>query len=146
MVSCPKCGGQELELVERLTGEARRLRCDTCGHDWVRGEQVQPQTPAATPPDPSQVHEFVDDDRGYLSFVQRRAGFVINSLRGWVPSSFVLHDATCFTITVDGEYMRSSPWTGHDYVKACATRKRDMLAWASARGNSDLHRCGVCDP
>ena len=37
-VACPECGSGELDLVEMLEDERRRLKCETCGHEWVRGE------------------------------------------------------------------------------------------------------------
>lgn len=37
-VRCPQCGGDNLELVQRLAGEARVLECVDCGNQWQRGE------------------------------------------------------------------------------------------------------------
>ncbi len=37
-VECPECGSTELDLVERLEDERRRLKCESCGHEWLRGE------------------------------------------------------------------------------------------------------------
>jgi hypothetical protein len=37
-VACPECSSTELDLVEVLDDERRRLKCDDCGHEWLRGE------------------------------------------------------------------------------------------------------------
>jgi Zn ribbon nucleic-acid-binding protein len=43
MVVCPECRADDLELVRRLQGTARIVRCLNCGHEWQRGE-LPPQT------------------------------------------------------------------------------------------------------
>jgi hypothetical protein len=48
MVTCPSCGGEDLELVERLGGSARIIRCIRCGHQWQRGEMPKPADPGQT--------------------------------------------------------------------------------------------------
>ena len=47
MVACPECESDEIDLVERLTGDARVLRCDTCSHIFKRGREA-PEKPPAT--------------------------------------------------------------------------------------------------
>jgi len=37
-VACPECGSAELDLVEVLEDERRRVKCESCGHEWLRGE------------------------------------------------------------------------------------------------------------
>jgi hypothetical protein len=37
-VACPECSSTELNLVEVLEDERRRLKCESCGHEWLRGE------------------------------------------------------------------------------------------------------------
>jgi hypothetical protein len=37
-VECPSCGSAELDLVEVLRDERRRIACSVCGHEWLRGE------------------------------------------------------------------------------------------------------------
>lgn len=37
-VSCPQCSSTDLDLVEVLEDERRRLKCEDCGHEWLRGE------------------------------------------------------------------------------------------------------------
>lgn len=36
-VECPECSSAELGLVEVLEDERRRLKCESCGHEWLRG-------------------------------------------------------------------------------------------------------------
>jgi hypothetical protein len=43
MIVCPRCRGDDLELVGKLQGTARIVRCVRCGHEWQRGE-LPPQT------------------------------------------------------------------------------------------------------
>jgi hypothetical protein len=43
MVACPECRSYEIDLVERLTGDARILRCETCGHQFRRGQEAAPK-------------------------------------------------------------------------------------------------------
>jgi len=38
---CPACSSEDLELVERLTGDERILGCLACGHRWQRGEPTR---------------------------------------------------------------------------------------------------------
>jgi hypothetical protein len=37
-IKCPSCGSAELDLVEVLPDERRRIRCSACSHEWLRGE------------------------------------------------------------------------------------------------------------
>lgn len=38
-LDCTRCGTDEhVRLVERLTGSQRKVRCERCGREWVRGE------------------------------------------------------------------------------------------------------------
>lgn len=37
-VACPECGSADLDLVEVLEDERRRVKCESCGHEWLRGE------------------------------------------------------------------------------------------------------------
>ena len=37
-VACPECSSTELDLVEVLKDERRRLKCEDCGNEWLRGE------------------------------------------------------------------------------------------------------------
>jgi hypothetical protein len=45
VVTCPKWGSDDLDLVERFAGDARILRCLQCGHQWQRGEVPKPTVP-----------------------------------------------------------------------------------------------------
>ena len=37
-VDCPQCGSNDLDLIEVLEDERRRVKCESCGHEWLRGE------------------------------------------------------------------------------------------------------------
>lgn len=68
----------------------------------------------------SGMQPFVDDDRGYLDWLDHHPdGFVINT--GPTPSAayLMLHRAGCGTIT--GKPARGSTFTG-EYVKVCGGR------------------------
>jgi uncharacterized Zn finger protein len=39
-VTCPECSSDTVDLVERLGNYERRLRCEACGHEWVRHAQA----------------------------------------------------------------------------------------------------------
>lgn len=38
MAACPKCGSDDLDLAEKLENGQRRIKCESCGHDWLKGE------------------------------------------------------------------------------------------------------------
>jgi transposase-like protein len=69
-VACPKCGASNLDLVEVLEGERRRVKCEKCGFEWLRGEAKSTSTPVHRPRrDLAEAKEpavFVDDDVAYL--------------------------------------------------------------------------------
>lgn len=37
-VACPQCGSDEIGLIEVLEDERRSVKCESCGHQWLRGE------------------------------------------------------------------------------------------------------------
>src|SRR5436305_13639316 len=103
MVTCPNCESDDIELAERLAGDARRLRCVACGHEWVRGAGPAARGKSARPAAPGVSERavlFQDDDEGYLDWTHRHpAGFVINTTRPPAGGYLVLHRATCAPIT-----------------------------------------------
>jgi hypothetical protein len=40
-VACPSCASEDLDLVEVLDDGRRRIRCGSCGNEWLRGEAVR---------------------------------------------------------------------------------------------------------
>jgi hypothetical protein len=47
-IACPSCSSEEIELVERLGAYERKLRCESCGQEWLRHAQaVSPKDQAA---------------------------------------------------------------------------------------------------
>ena len=37
-VTCQECGSEDIDLIEVLDDERRRVKCVSCGHEWLRGE------------------------------------------------------------------------------------------------------------
>jgi hypothetical protein len=52
VATCPACSSEDLELVERLTGDERILGCLSCGHRWQRGEPTRPRRTVAVTSSP----------------------------------------------------------------------------------------------
>lgn len=42
MALCRSCRSDDLDLVEKLPDGRRRVRCNACGEEWVRGEAAAP--------------------------------------------------------------------------------------------------------
>ena len=41
-LDCPNCNTDDhVVLIEALTGTQRKLRCEHCGYDWLRGEAAR---------------------------------------------------------------------------------------------------------
>lgn len=51
MLTCPECGSDDLRLIEDLSDGRKRIGCDACRHEWVRGEVSRAR---------SRSHEFDD--------------------------------------------------------------------------------------
>lgn len=48
-LDCPTCRTDEfVALAELLTRSQRRLRCEQCGHEWLRGEPAPVKAPLPT--------------------------------------------------------------------------------------------------
>ena len=60
-VQCPNCESQGLELVEELDDGRRRLRCSSCGHEWLRGEARRVYRTATTITDLKATFPSPDD-------------------------------------------------------------------------------------
>lgn len=43
--TCPDCGSDDLDLVEKLSDGRRHLICCACDHDWLHGEVIAKPTP-----------------------------------------------------------------------------------------------------
>lgn len=87
------------------------------------------------------VATFQDDDAGYREWIYANmGGYVVNAIRGIVPSDPVLHRATCETITPTPDKV----WTG-DYTKVCSSDRYELEAWARSIGRS-VRACSFCDP
>jgi hypothetical protein len=145
-VTCPECGSEELGLVEVLEDERRRLKCEVCGHEWLRGDAKA--TPSAARPkrDPAEAKEptvFAEDDEGYIAWVRTWVGgYVLNCGRTPSPNYLILHRAHCDTITDAGP--QATTWTVHEYMKVCSTDRQRIREWAKARTGSDPTPCQLC--
>lgn len=42
-IACERCGSSDLELVQELDDGRREVRCESCGHQWLRGEAIPPR-------------------------------------------------------------------------------------------------------
>src|SRR5689334_7391478 len=88
------------------------------------------------------MRRFVDDDEGYLAWLEdRRDGFVLNLLRSGSSGPLMLHRATCGTIR--GTPARGSRWTS-DWIKLCGDQE-ELEQFAESQGRS-VRLCGICVP
>lgn len=143
-VACPECESSDLDLVEITTDERRRVRCESCGYVWVRGE---PKRGASATERISARSEslivFDRDDDAYLAWVHTWPhGYVLNCERSLNPNYLVLHRAVCYTITDPGP--QATTWTEHEYIKVCSTDRQQLRQWASDRTQSVPTYCQLC--
>ena len=88
------------------------------------------------------VERFDKREREYLAWVEtHQSGFVINSLRSLNPASFVLHHASCWSISTD----KWTNYTTNDYIKVCADTRSEIDSWARTNGGHPSP-CGLCHP
>jgi hypothetical protein len=147
MVTCPNCGGDDLELVERTSDDVRLLVCLSCGHRFPRGGAQPDHSHPAAPPDPSAVEIFENDDAGYLEWIDRHSsGYVVNGPRPLGSGYLMLHEATCVHISVPASNYTDGSWTGHEFGKLCANRRADALAWLQSELDRVPERCASCAP
>ena len=148
-VACPECGSVELDLVELLEDERRRVKCQSCGHEWLRGEPQQQRVGAKrTLRDPAEAKEptvFVDDDDAYLEWTRTwPGGYVLNCERDPSTNYMMLHRAHCDTITEPGP--QATTWTVNDYIKVCSTDRQELRTWARTKtGSPPPPVNGLCD-
>jgi hypothetical protein len=87
---------------------------------------------------------FVDNDRGYLEWLQHPHGLVINCERRPRASYLKLHPADCWTIS--GTPSRGRRWTTGDYLKACADDGAELRGWARKATGAEPTGCTFCAP
>lgn len=51
MVTCPRCGSDSIDLVEKHADETLLVRCDDCGNQWPRGTPRLKVTKTSSSPD-----------------------------------------------------------------------------------------------
>jgi hypothetical protein len=114
------------------------------------GEAIQPRevlSGSAAPSDePDNVATFVDDDDGYLHWLQTHsAGYVVNSERHPTVRYLVLHKAGCSSINPGhANLKRERNWTVA-YRKTCADHIEALTLWANSIGGRTT-ACGRCKP
>jgi hypothetical protein len=144
--TCPQCGSLDIDLVGVLQDERRRVKCEACEHEWLRGEAKA--TPSEDRPfrDPGEAVEptiFDNDDEGYTTWVRTwRGGYVLNCHR--VPSRnyLMLHRADCETITEAGP--QATTWTVNQYIKVCSTDPQRLRQWVREEADADPVPCQLC--
>ncbi len=97
-----------------------------------------------------EVHEFVDNEAGYLAWVKRHAeGFVLNTSRAKAPSYVVLHRATCPLIASYSKAARPGGFTTREYIKICGPTIDSLRDWVRKHGRPDgsfTSLCATCEP
>ena len=102
----------------------------------IRPDRVRPGDPGMT--------TFIDDDRGYLSWIrQNPLGFVLNTNRTPTPEYLILHKATCPSIS--GLPSKGEFWT-KDLIKQCADHQIELRGFARVECGGDAQDCGMCQP
>lgn len=109
--------------------------------------RAQPTLPAVAPSLAEQIQgsavrapsvEFVDDDPGYLAWLQQYPdGWVLNIYRGNNQSDMALHKATCSTIRPEGAACQPGDFTGKQYMKVCAADIERLQSWARQQGRRE---------
>jgi ribonuclease HI len=64
MLTCPKCGSDDIGLIEKRSDETLLVRCEVCGHQWSRGDPRPKDTEAPASPDREPLQQA--SDRSYL--------------------------------------------------------------------------------
>ena len=143
-VACPNCDSSELELDEILEDQRRQIRCESCGHVWIRGESKPiPRRPKSVPAESTKPIVFNRDDQAYLAWVRTWSyGYVLNCERVPNANYLMLHRADCYTITEPGP--QATTWTEHDYIKVCSTDRQQLRQWASDQTGSEPTSCRLC--
>jgi hypothetical protein len=87
---------------------------------------------------------FVDDDEGYRTWLEAHPdAYVLNTYARPNASYLVLHRVGCRSVNrppADGRR-----WT-HEFGKACADDRADLIVWAFARTGAKPSPCGICSP
>jgi hypothetical protein len=89
------------------------------------------------------IRHFVDDDRGYLAWLDAHpTGFVVNLRQGPKPNYVILHRADCSTI--NGTRSTGGVWTEGDYRKVCGDSVAELDGWAKDALGTTPSGCGRC--
>lgn len=89
------------------------------------------------------MKKFIDDDRGYLDWIDRNPqGFVVNTYKNPSSKYLILHRATCGTISTS----KRTNWTRKYYIKICSLRRTELEEWANREVGENPKPCKVCNP
>jgi hypothetical protein len=92
------------------------------------------------PGTPFNVRSFRDDDRGFFNWLRDNPdGYFVNSERNPRSSYLVLHRVGCPHFTGNP----ALHWT-KDYIKHCASNRRDLEQWAHDRTGGNVTPCPTC--
>lgn len=86
------------------------------------------------------IEIFRHDDEGYERWVRaHRNGYVVNARQRITPAYLRLHQAWCDHIT--NLQPGATTWTCGDYVKVCASDRKELERWAAEvlDGRLDKH-------
>jgi hypothetical protein len=109
-----------------------------------RNTSQSQQTLYVVPTKEVSMKQFIDDDAGYLQWVNtNHNGFVVNCYRQPSPRYLMLHRATCRTIA--GHPARGESWTV-DYIKICSLNRVELEAWTKDKIGGKLRYCQICKP
>lgn len=88
------------------------------------------------------MHDFSDDDDGYLRWVRDDpAGFVLNVRHNPRASYTVLHRASCRTITKQRD---NGAYTARGYRKVVSNSVNELRGYTRSLGRADGSFSGVC--
>lgn len=94
----------------------------------------------------SNAELFDRDETSYERWLHvNPEGFVVNTFRRPAARYFVLHRATCHSISKHKPHTDAAAFTGGRYIKICAHSPEDLLVWARSNGIEEFSSyCTAC--
>lgn len=93
---------------------------------------------------------FDNDDNAYQDWIQQhQKGYVANTKRSPGSSYYLIHRASCRTISSYDDTHRAGGYTERDYVKIASINLKDLEQWGIQNrnlGNTRPMRCQICSP
>jgi hypothetical protein len=85
---------------------------------------------------------FDNDEQGYLRWVEANPhGFVINAPKSGSGFPYMLHKATCGSITTS----KQTNYTTTDFKKICSLNREELVVWGD-NDSDDFRLCALCKP